>query len=173
MSRRPSSASGSGYRLCLLSLLAVRGPGAAPGCVTVSGPVAALVPVTFSGLGAAIGLVAVFVTFSGPGEARVPVSLSVPGAALGLVNVTVLGAALAAVVPGPGAALGLVTVSAKPLCPLPSLALVRPLGVLPPLLMVRPRCPLPLPVLICDPWACDRVRWDLVQPLDPLPSLWS
>ena len=131
MSRRRSSASGSGDCICLLPLIAIRGLGAAVGLDTISGPVAALVPVSFSGSGAALGLVAIFDTFSGLGEAaeaHVPVSLPVPGAALRLVTVSGPGGApVPATICGLGAALGLIAVSGllRPLR-LFSLVLVRP-----------------------------------------------
>ena len=55
MSQRRSSASGTSYHICLLPLPAIRGPGDALGLDTISGLVAALVPVSFSGPGAALG----------------------------------------------------------------------------------------------------------------------
>ena len=55
MSRRRSSASGTSCRICLLPLPAIRGPGDALGLDTISGLVAAVVPVSFSGPGAALG----------------------------------------------------------------------------------------------------------------------
>ena len=55
MSRRRSSASGTSYHICLLPLPAIRGPGDALGLDTISGLVAAVVPVSFSGPGAALG----------------------------------------------------------------------------------------------------------------------
>ena len=79
MSWRPPPASTSAYHLCLVSLLAICGPGAALGFVTVrpsilslSGPGAALVPVTICSLGAALG----HMTVSGLGVAQVPVTAS-------------------------------------------------------------------------------------------------
>ena len=113
MSRRRSSASGPGYRICLMPLLAIHGPGAALGLDTISRLVAGLVPVSFSGPGAALGLVTILDTFSGPGEAHVTVSLSVPGAALGFVTVSGPGGA-----PVPATICGLV----QALVLLPSLA---------------------------------------------------
>ena len=55
MTRRRTSASGTSYRICLLPLPAIRGPGDALGLDTISGLVAALVPVSSSGPGAALG----------------------------------------------------------------------------------------------------------------------
>ena len=53
MSRRRSSASGTSYCICLLPLPAIRGP--SDGLDATSGLVAALVPISFSGPGAALG----------------------------------------------------------------------------------------------------------------------
>ena len=178
MSRRLSSASTSGYCLCFVSPLAIRGPSATLGFVTISNPVAPLCLLASLVLVQPLGMLPSSIPSlilvrrvcpraslfparpSGLSPSPVlvrpvPVKTCVIGAALGLITVSALGAALASVVSGAGTALVLVTVSMWPLCPLPPLALVQALGVLPSVLMVRPKCPLPLLVVICDPSACE------------------
>ena len=160
MSRRRSSASGTRYCICLLPLPAIRGPGDALGLDTISGLVVALVPISFSGPGAALGSMPYLI----PSPVMVmrlylcasPFQVRPSSLLLSLVLVRPLTSyyrlwswcALCDCVSAPGKALGLVSFPMKPLCPLLSLALVWPSGVLPSLLMVRPKCPLPLLVLI-------------------------
>ena len=134
MSRRLSSASTSGYCLCFVSPLAIRGPGAALGFVTISNPVAPLCLLASLVLVQPLGMLPSSIPSlilvrrvcpraslfparpSGLSPSPVlvrpvPVRTCVIGAALGLITVSALGAALASVVFGAGTALGLVTVS--------------------------------------------------------------